>query len=269
MNNNLSEIKILISGLLQDIESLENTESLPLYKWEDIMISLDIIKHKLSTHKYEQDRLMLKDLALKLEQLGDVESNKLQSISTKEDLPNLIVEQKDIIEEDTLEEDTNAEFDIDNEEVEFDIDNVEAQEDLPAEENIKSSLFADQKTINPIVGNLFEENIEDDVEFELFDDSSDTILDAAMKTNLNWRTDYPGTEINDINEGISFNDKIVFLNELFYGDTDQYRLSISRLNELNSLEDAVEYLHMAFPDWDQNSDTVYRFYMILRRKFNG
>ncbi len=254
MNNNLAEIKILITGLLQDIESLENTETLPLYKWEDIMISLDIIKHKLNTHKFELERITLKELAARIEQISSEENYSSDSIQDFEPEP---------------ETDTDTEPDSEPEPEKFptkkpDIIKEQIKREVPFIEPVKPVV---SRRDNIFAGDLFVEPPKEE-EFELFDDTAETILDAAMRVKPNWKKDLPGTRISDINDGITFNDKIVFLNDLFYGDTDQYRLSISRLNELKSLNEAVDYLRTAFPDWDEASDTVYRFYMIIRRKLD-
>lgn len=260
MNNNLAEIKILIAGLLQDIESLENSEILPLYKWEDIMISLDIIRHKLNTHKYEQERLELRNLTSIIDQKYSGFSNNPDTIQDLEDVPEAAISEHEFSGNsypESIEEDDDIIDDLNNP--------SEPEEILEKAEPLK---VPEQKNITNKPGDLFSDESDDEIEFELFDDTADTILDAAIKAKPNWKKDYPGTRIRDINEGITFNDKIVFLNDLFYGDTDQYRLSMSRLNEFTTLNEAVEYLRMAFPEWNENSDTVYRFYMILRRKLD-
>ncbi len=267
MNNNLAEIKILITGLLQDIESLESADILPLYKWEDIMISLDIIKHKLNTHKYEQERLELREITSRLNNLNSVNSNISDTIQDLEDYPEPASLQTQFFTDDIAKTDithvNKIEERIPEKVEEKEVRLPEILTEVPVE-----TKAPEQSSAKKSSGVLFNDEPEEDIEFELFDDTADTILDAAMKAKPNWKKDYPGTRINDMNEGITFNDKIVFLNDLFYGDTDQYRLSISRLNEFTNLNEAVEYLRMAFPEWNENSDTVYRFYMILRRKLD-
>ena len=55
-NNKVAEIKIIISGLLQNVDSLEASEVISPLKWEEIFISLDTIRTKLNTFKSEQDK---------------------------------------------------------------------------------------------------------------------------------------------------------------------------------------------------------------------
>ncbi len=81
--------------------------------------------------------------------------------------------------------------------------------------------------------------------------------------------DIPGPHLSDINDGITLNDKILYINELFNGDDQQYRLSIQRLNELSSRDEVLDYTRNAFPDWDEYTQATYLFYMNVRRKVNG
>ena len=66
-----------------------------------------------------------------------------------------------------------------------------------------------------------------------------------------------------------YTDKILYINDLFNGDDQQYRLSIQRINEMSSFDEVLDYTRNAFPDWDEDSQATYRFYMNVRRKVNG
>jgi hypothetical protein len=37
---------------------------------------------------------------------------------------------------------------------------------------------------------------------------------------------------------------------------------------METLAQALEYTRNAFPSWDEESSAVYRFYMLLRRRYN-
>jgi len=81
--------------------------------------------------------------------------------------------------------------------------------------------------------------------------------------------DNPGPRVNNLHMAITLNDKLFFVKELFMDDEDQFRLSIQRLNEMSSMDEALEYTRSAFTEWDEQSSAVYRFYMILRRRYDG
>ncbi|MFA6334478.1 MAG: hypothetical protein WCX48_02860 [Bacteroidales bacterium] len=106
-------------------------------------------------------------------------------------------------------------------------------------------------------------------EMELFYDGRTSILDEATSKSVPWMSDMPGPKLEDISDAITLNDKLFFIRELFNEDEEQYRLSIQKLNDMKTLNEALEYTRTAFPDWDEESDIIYRFYMILRRKFDA
>lgn len=110
---------------------------------------------------------------------------------------------------------------------------------------------------------------EEEEEFELFFDQGESILDITRGKGPAWMIDIPGPRLIDINDGITLNDKLLYINELFKGDDQQYRLSIQRMNEMSSIDEVMDYTRNAFPDWDENSQATYRFYMNVRRKVNG
>lgn len=81
-----------------------------------------------------------------------------------------------------------------------------------------------------------------------------------------WRTDMPGTSVKDIRSAISLNDRLLFINTLFAEDAVAFQNTISDLNEMSVLEEAVRYIAERHPEWDMDSEVVYRFMMAVRRK---
>lgn len=92
------------------------------------------------------------------------------------------------------------------------------------------------------------------------------ILEAVRPDWYDWEVDYPASPLENIAEGIGFNDRILFMKELFEGDEALFKSVVMRLNEMELFSDAVSYLRSGFPGWDEQSDEVYRFYMNVRRK---
>lgn len=93
-----------------------------------------------------------------------------------------------------------------------------------------------------------------------------TILEAAKPDWYDWEVDYPASYIDDIAGGIGFNDKILFLKELFRNDEALFSAVIKKLNDMGSFRGAVDYMRENFPEWNEERDEVYRFYMNVRRK---
>ena len=96
--------------------------------------------------------------------------------------------------------------------------------------------------------------------------SADVPVIDAMLDKHAWRTDMPGTAVKDIRSAISLNDRILFINFLFSEDPLAFQETLTKLNSMASFDEAAAYMMSAFPNWDWESDTVYRFMMALRRR---
>jgi len=81
-----------------------------------------------------------------------------------------------------------------------------------------------------------------------------------------WRKDNPGMLVKNIRSGISLLDRAQFIGTLFKEDFALYDATIAALNEVNSLDEAVDYIKEHFPHWNLDSDVAYRFMMAIRKK---
>ncbi len=88
----------------------------------------------------------------------------------------------------------------------------------------------------------------------------------AMIAKQSWRTDMPGSSVRDVRSAISLNDRILFINYLFGEDPMSFQEMLTQLNAMSSFDEAAAYAIAAHPEWDLESDTVYRFMMALRRR---
>lgn len=84
--------------------------------------------------------------------------------------------------------------------------------------------------------------------------------------NEAWRKDMPGPDVKDVRSAISLNDRVMFISTLFRDDSMLFQDVINKINALTTLEKAVQYLKENFPEWDMDSELVYRFMMSVRRK---
>ena len=91
-------------------------------------------------------------------------------------------------------------------------------------------------------------------------------VNDAMAAQQAWRKDMPGSQVRDIRSAISLNDRIIFINYLYKEDPMAFQESLTKINQMESLDQVVEYVCTDFPDWDLNSEIVYRFMMAVRRK---
>ena len=88
----------------------------------------------------------------------------------------------------------------------------------------------------------------------------------AMAAKAAWRIDMPGPEVRSLRSAIALGDQVVFINRLFRKDSSLYQTTIDTLNNTPTLSAAIDYLSETFPEWDLESEDVYRFMMAVRRK---
>ena len=81
-----------------------------------------------------------------------------------------------------------------------------------------------------------------------------------------WLTDMPGPEVKDIRSAISLNDRVMFISSLFREDSMLFQDVVFRINAQTSIDKVVSYLEETFPEWNMDSELVYRFMMAVRRK---
>ncbi len=91
------------------------------------------------------------------------------------------------------------------------------------------------------------------------------LIDVMEKTQA-WRTDMPGTAVKDLMSAISLNDRVLFINKLFGESHMAFQQARARINAMQTLDEAVDYICDEFPHWDMDSPIVYRFMMAVRRK---
>lgn len=142
-------------------------------------------------------------------------------------------------------------------------------EDLSEAEAVAPAPFAPAPEI-PIVDVDLPEPIEiQDSVIPIFEKASYSKSDAVvdkLASKEAWRTDLPGTKVSDIRSAISLNDRILFINHLFGEDPAAFKEALTSLNAMENFDQAADYIASIHPEWNMESDTVYRFMMAVRRR---
>lgn len=94
----------------------------------------------------------------------------------------------------------------------------------------------------------------------------ETAVMDVMAEKQAWRTDRPGSQVKNVISAISLNDRVLLINVLFREDPILFQSTISAFNCMTNLDEAISYIQTNFPDWDLNSEPVYRLMMAVRRK---
>lgn len=170
-----------------------------------------------------------------------VEDIEVEEVEEYDETPEVVVEMLDIEEEPEEEQPDMFELEV------MDIE-LAPSDDLPFyDDPVSDDSSAEESTE------------EDDIPVTV------AVIDA-MTAKQAWRTDMPGTPVKDIRSAISLNDRILFINYLFGEDPIAFQEMLTKLNAMSSFAEAADHIIASNPDWDLESDTVYRFMMAIRRR---
>ena len=135
------------------------------------------------------------------------------------------------------------------------------EEDMPEDfSNLFGSEFEDVPQDRPKRGRKPSHSILNDTA-----DSSRAVVDM-LADRSSWLHDMPGSEVKSLRSAIALGDQVLFIRRLFREDSALYQDTIDKLNSMSTLREAVAYISSTFPEWDTESEDVYRFMMAVRRK---
>ena len=148
--------------------------------------------------------------------------------------------------------------DIDIEPIDLDIEEPEVEQEVEQE-------------AEPEIKQEVEPEVEEEVEPEAIGDLPEEIYgdpeaEPEEDNRQLWWTDMPGSPVRDIRSAISLNDRILYINTLFNEDPMIFQDAVNAINGMNSLREVVGYVKERFPQWNLDSETVYRFMMAARRR---
>ena len=300
----LSEIKALMSSVRMQLEQLDvkMAELQQIYdpqsvEVEEIDLGFDMpeVAFAAAGVAVEAASNMVEDV-----EEESVEDNQQETVSADE-IPE--EQPEDDVDDLPFFDTTESEEEAADEADESDVDEAEEAEETDAdvEETEEDDLLEVEETESEVevlqdIDDLPELVPDDEVEesaqqqdmpeeedlplFALEEDAPVTLLETAiaaspksavidvMTAKQAWRTDMPGSPVKDIRAAIALVDRALFINKLFAEDAAAFMETINAVNQMSTLDEAVEYLASAHPSWNFESDIVYRFMMAIRRKVN-
>lgn len=135
-----------------------------------------------------------------------------------------------------------------------------AGDDLPGEDG--GSLFGGFGEVEPVLAKTRSVKTVNDANSSRV---HKTIGESHTGTRA-WLADMPGPEVKDVRSAISLNDRVMFISSLFREDSMLFQDVVSKINAQTSIDKVVSYLEETFPEWNMDSELVYRFMMAVRRK---
>ena len=238
----LSEIMDMMASIRSQLEILDEKmaqlqQAVGQEDMDETPIDLDI------------DDLMDEPVEVEPEEVSD------ESVEVTDEQVEVSEEHTEVQEE--QQETDDGPVEVSEELVEVADDSVEVVEEVKEEEVVEDlpdddlPIFADPEPVQPVV------KAEQKVKQAVID---------SMTDKQAWRTDMPGTQVKDIRSAISLNDRILFINMLFGQDPMAFQDTLTRINQMASLDEVVDFVVAERPEWELESETVYRFMMAVRRK---
>lgn len=164
--------------------------------------------------------------------------------------------------------------DIDIEPIDLDIEEQETEQ--MAEPEIEQEVEPEvEQEVEQVTEQEIQQEVEPEVEQEVEQEAigdlpediyGDPEAEPEEDNRQLWWTDMPGSPVRDIRSAISLNDRILYINTLFNEDPMIFQDAVNAINGMNSLREVVGYVKERFPQWNLDSETVYRFMMAARRR---
>ena len=243
----LSEIKHLMNSVRMQLEQLD-TKMAELQQMYD-------------PQEFESDPIDLGVFPLDLDDNVAFEAE-TEEVAVEEDLP-----EPEAVSEVEIEPEVSEELEISDEPA---VEDVPAAEDLPAEDlPVEEPVEEVVEEEEPAGDDLFMAVEEPVILHQQVQAAAaqTAVIDVMAKKHA-WRSDRPGTPVKDIRAAIALVDRALFINRLFGEDAMKFMDTLNHINQMSNLDEAVEYLAATYPEWDFDSDVVYRFMMAVRRKIN-
>lgn len=75
-----------------------------------------------------------------------------------------------------------------------------------------------------------------------------------------------GKPVNDVRKAIGINDRFFYQRELFQGNADLMNQTLDQLNQLDSFDSAVQFLHSNY-HWEEDNEAAETFLKSIKRRF--
>jgi hypothetical protein len=199
-----------------------------------------------------------------------------ESVSEEEELMNALDQALEHTEKDVEKSQISSEFISHIKEVR-EIINEEEGEGLAEEEVAEEAMLTESEIIEETKGSVEEESPSQE---QLTDVLEDEILSMiSMHSSIassevddednSLAAKLAKTKIENLNSVIGINEKFLFTNELFDGNTEQFLKTISDLNNCESISEANSKLAgiSTKRNWNQEEEPFQKFQLLLHRKY--
>lgn len=184
----------------------------------------------------------------------------LLSETDEDEEDETIEEEEEILEEETEDEEEIEEVTTETSELE-ELEEITSVVELTSnEEEIIEEKFTSNETIT----------IVEETRKSMIGDKN--LLTSVTRNELLSRTEntissvLANKKIEDIKQGINIGDRFRFQRELFRGNGEDMNKTLSYINQLATLNEALSFLRSKY-GWSTDNETAEDFYQIVRRRF--
>ena len=243
IKNKIENISESIQNINEILNSFSDYEQIP-------NIDIDLLKDKL--------RKVYDDINT-INKIDEEPKAIIETVENNVVIEQELVEEKTIIEDDITEtnDEVIEETSVVEEEIvdEYHVIEEEKEEFVEVKEEIVEEIITPEPEI------IKEES---NIDLSGSSDVKDIIAEFKNATDLASQLQFKS--IDDINNAVSINDKIGFINDIFGGDADSYVTCISKLNNTSDLNNAVNILDES-QKWDKENPVHKKFIELVFRKF--
>ena len=245
IKNKIENISESIQNINAILSSFSDYEQIP-------NIDIDLLKDKLRKVYDDIDTINKLD-------------NEIEQVITKTD-ENINIEEKNIVNNKSeIEESLEIKEEIiveaplneDISEVELDIEKEVAEEYIETDETTKD--IVEEKTEE-------QEDVVENSDIELLANTDVKEIISEFKNATDLASQLQFKPIDDINNAVSINDRVGFINEIFGGNAESYSDCVSKLNNASDLNNAVNILDNS-QKWDKENPIHKSFLEIVYRRF--
>lgn len=265
----LSEIKSMMASIRSQLERLdakmaELQQVVDPEEFDMAPIDIDIEE---TVHEEPVQTVEVQEIPMEVEEpVEEVVDEPAEEVADlPEDEPEAIEPEEEPVEETESESEPELESAVEPEPAEGPESEPEAEPEIDDDLPFAETPVAEEEDDDDLPGvfDLYDEPVTVAAKAA---DQAKPILNEVMAADCAWRKDMPGSPVRDIRSAISLNDRVIFINLLFKEDAQAFVDTLAKINTMETLDQAVEYICETFPTWDLNSDLVYRFMMAVRRK---
>jgi len=134
---------------------------------------------------------------------------------------------------------------------------IEKEDKIIEKENVPITIISIEEKTESLVNEIKSEQSEITVE------SNQMVNDLLIQSKS--ESGYQITRIDSIWDGIGINDRFLYTRELFENSSTKFETAVNALNQLDTIQEAVNYLKMNFK-WHK-SETSQKFLVLVKRRF--